>query len=88
LKHISAYFDQVEEAYEKFALWPVRSSFSKKLIWLKKYVILRIKFDDMGKPPIKGTSWDLIYTRNEYLLYQIKKESGSKSRDPLSGIGY
>ena len=88
MKHISTYFDQVETPHEKFALWPVRSSFSKKIIWLKKYILLEITYDDMGRPPIKGRSWDLIYTRNEYLLYQIKRESGNKSRDPLSGIGY
>lgn len=83
MKPISAYFDQVETAHEKFAWWPVRSSFSKKLIWLKKYVLLEILFDDMGRPPIKGRSWTLIYTQNEYLLYIIKKESGSVSKDPL-----
>jgi hypothetical protein len=88
MKHISAYFDQVEEATEKFAWWPVRSSFSKKQIWLKKYVLLKITYDDMGRPPIKGRSWDLIYTQNEYLLYLIKKEEGSKSRDPLPKLSY
>lgn len=83
MKHISAYFDKVEKAHEKFAWFPVRSSFSKKTIWLKKYVLLEILFDDMGRPPIKGRSWDLIYTQNEYLLYLIKKEAGSVSKDPL-----
>jgi hypothetical protein len=73
MKHISAYFDQVETAHEKFAWWPVRSSFSKKLIWFKKYVLLEITYDDMGRPPIKGRSWNLIYTQHEYLLYLLKK---------------
>lgn len=72
MKHISAYFDQVETATEKFAWWPIRSSFSKKIIWLKRYVRLEIMFDDMGRPPIKGRSWSLIYTKNEYLLYLLK----------------
>lgn len=83
MKHISAYFDKVEHAHEKFAWFPVKSSFSKKWIWFKKYILLEILFDDMGRPPIKGRSWDLIYTQNEYLLYLIKKESGSVSKDPL-----
>lgn len=78
MKHISAYFDQTEYANEKFAWWPVRSSFSKKLIWFKKYVQLEITYDDMGRPPIKGRSWTLIYTQNEYMLYLIKK-GGNKS---------
>lgn len=88
MKHISAYFDQVETANEKFAWFPVKTTFSKKLLWLKKYVKLEITFDDMGRPPIKGRSWDLIYTQNEYLLYLIKKEKGSVSRDPLPKISY
>lgn len=83
MKHISAFFDQVEQATEKFAWWPVRSSFSKKQIWFKKYVLLEITYDDTGRPPIVGRSWDLIYTQNEYLLYLLKKGEGSKSRNPL-----
>ena len=74
MKHISAYFDQVEKAEEKFAWWPVRSSFSKRRIWFKKYVIVSVYYDDMGRPPIKGRSWDLIYTKNEYLIYMLKKD--------------
>jgi len=74
MKHISAYFDQVETAHEKFAWWPVRSSFSKKLIWFKKYVLLEITYDDMGRPPIKERSWKLIYTQKEYILYLLKKD--------------
>jgi len=83
MKHISAYFDKVEQATEKFAWWPVRSSFSNKLIWFKKYTQLHIFFDESGRPPIKKRSWKLIYTQNEYLLYVIKKKSGSVSKDPL-----
>ena len=74
MKHISAYFDKVEKSEEKFAWWPVRSSFSKKRIWLKKYVLVSVFYDDMGRPPIKGRSWDLIYTMNEYLIYMLKKD--------------
>lgn len=88
MKHVSAYFDQVERANEKFAWLPVRTTFGKKLIWLKKYIELEIMYDNMGRPPIKGRSWILIYTRNEYLLYLLKKEEGSVSRDPLPKVSY
>jgi hypothetical protein len=73
MKHISAFFDRVEEPFEKFAWFPVRSSFSKKRIWLKKYIELHIYFDETGRPPIQGRSWILRYTQNEYLLYLLKK---------------
>ena len=79
MKHISAFFDQVETAHEKFAWLPIRSSFgNKRLIWLKKYVRVDIYYDNMGRPPIKGRSWNFIYTKNEYLLYTIKKGSNDK----------
>jgi len=73
MKHISAFFDRVEEPFEKFAWFPVKSSFSKKCIWLKKYIELHIYFDETGRPPIQGRSWILRYTQNEYLLYLLKK---------------
>ena len=75
MKHISAYFDKVEKAQEKFAWWPIRSSFGdKKLIWLKKYVRVDVFYDDMGRPPIKERSWHFIYTKNEYLLMLLRKD--------------
>ena len=58
---------------EKFARLPVRSTFNKKHIWLTKYHIVHIKYDDTGRPPIKGFSWPLIYTKHEYLMMLIKK---------------
>lgn len=72
MKHISAFFDTVEQVNEKFAWLPIKSSFSKKRIWFKKYVEVEILYDDMGRPPIKGRSWKLIYTKNEWLLKQLK----------------
>ena len=74
MNHTSAFFDQVEKTEEKFAWLPVRSSFSKKLIWFKKYTVINIFYDDMGRPPIKERSWKLIYTQNEYMLYLLKKD--------------
>lgn len=74
MKHISAYFDQVERAVERFAWLPVRSSFSKQLIWFSRYIELQIYFDDQGKPPVRSRSWNLIYTLSEYTYYCLAKE--------------
>lgn len=59
---------------ERFAYFPVRSTFSNKRIWLKKFWQGEIFYDAMGRPPIKGKSWKLLYTENEYLMYLIRKE--------------
>ncbi len=63
--------DQQRSIEEKFAWWPTRSG-SKKRIWLKPYYIQHTYYDDNGKPPIKGLSWEYIYTQNEYLVEQLK----------------
>ena len=73
MKHISAYFDKVEEATKRFAFFPVRSTFSKKLIWFSNYIELNIFYDDMGRPPVKDHSWKLIYTPGEYTYYCLRK---------------
>jgi hypothetical protein len=81
---------------ERYAWWPVRSSWSKKLIWFKKYHQGEIYYDAMGRPPIKESSWKLIYSANEYLMYQIRNSEGSGSRKfeplpygyPSNGAGY
>lgn len=73
MKHISAFFDQVETAHRCFAWLPVRSSFSKKLMWLRYYIRLDIYYDTVGKPPIKHTNWSLVYTPGEYTAYLLKK---------------
>ena len=59
---------------ERYAWLPVRSSWSKKLIWLKKYHLGEIFYDAMGRPPIKENSWKLIYTENEYLMYLLRQD--------------
>ena len=59
---------------EKFAIWPQKSTWSKKRIWLKKYWLGEIFHDAMGRPPIKDTSWKLVYTENEYLLMLLKQQ--------------
>jgi len=60
---------------ERYAWFPVRSSFSKKRIWFEKYHVGEILYDAMGRPPIKEKSWKLVYTQNEYILYLLKKEN-------------
>jgi len=63
-----------ERHEEKFAWWPVRSTFSRKFVWLTKYHIVHILYDRNGRPPIKGMSWKLTYTKNEYLMYLLKRD--------------
>ena len=64
-----------EKHEEKFAWWPVRSTFSKRRIWLQKYHIVHILYDQNGRPPMKGWSWQLTYTKNEYLMYLLKRDN-------------
>lgn len=59
---------------QRFAWWPIYSTWSKKRIWFKKYWQGDIYYDAMGRPPIKDTSWKLVYTQNEYLLMLLRKE--------------
>jgi len=62
---------------ERYAWFPVRSSFSKKRIWFEKYHVGEIFYDAMGRPPIKDKSWKLVYTKNEYLMYLLKQKEHS-----------
>jgi hypothetical protein len=73
VKHISSYFDKIEEAEQRFAFLPTRSTFSRKFIWLKHYIQLNIFYDHMGKPPVKDNKWVLIYTAEEYTYYCLRK---------------
>jgi hypothetical protein len=75
MKPISAYLGTPKERYtRKFAWWPVRSFWSKKLIWLKNYVELEMFYDESGRPPLTNISWKWIYTENEYLLMLLRKD--------------
>ena len=65
---------------ERYAWWPMRSNWSKRLIWLSLYYEASIYFDAMGRPPIKGSNWSLIYTKNEYLLYLLRNGSDATDR--------
>ena len=62
-----------DQISKKFAWLPVWSGSSKR-IWLQDYYIRHTFFDNTGKPPIKGYSWDYVYTKNEYLIATIKNE--------------
>jgi len=76
MKHISAYLRSPKETItEKFAWWPVRSTWSKKVIWFKKYVKMECYYDGDFSSPIRSNTWTYIYTQNEYLLMLLRRES-------------
>jgi len=64
--------DPQHKYVKKFAWLPVQSN-SKRRIWLTHYYIRFTYYDHNGRPPIKGRSWTYIYTKNEYLLEQLKR---------------
>jgi hypothetical protein len=45
---------------------------SKKRVWLTHYYIRYTFYDNNGKPPIHGLTWDYIYSKNEYLLELLR----------------
>lgn len=69
---------------ERYAWLPTRSTWSKQLIWFRKYWEGDIYYDAMGRPPIKQKSWKLIYTENEYLLMLLREDE--KYQHPLSNL--
>jgi hypothetical protein len=72
LKHISAILGSPkQEVKEKFALLPVRMS-SAKIIWLEKYVTVEKYYDGEMSHPIRSNTWTFKYTKNEWLLKQVK----------------
>jgi len=75
--------DPEEKITEKFAWWPVRSTWSKKYIWLKTYTEMEIYHDSEMSSPIRSNTFKFVYTKNEYLLYLLRKKEGSVSKDPL-----
>jgi len=76
MKPISAILGSPKETItEKFAWWPIRSTWSKKIIWFKKYVQMDCYYDGEFNHPIRSNSWTYIYTENEYLLMLLRKEN-------------
>lgn len=83
MKHISAYLGSPDETVtEHFAWWPVKSTWSKKIIWLRKYMQMDIYYSNEMAHPIRSNSFTFRYTPNEYLMYLLRKDQGSVSRDP------
>lgn len=72
---------------EKYAWLPVKSSWSKKCIWLNKYWHGAVYYDTMGRPPLKGNCWKLIYSENEYLMYLLRSSSRQKTSVELLPYG-
>ncbi len=66
--------DPKEVTLEKFAWFPVRSSFSRRLIWLKRYIEKEIYHDSEMSNPIRSNTFNLVYTQNEHLLYLLRKD--------------
>jgi|TARA_B100000902_G_C27124415_1_gene820339 hypothetical protein len=62
---------QQHSVVKKFAWLPVVTN-SNKRVWLAHYYIKYTHYDDMGKPPIKCSSWEYTYTENEYLIQVLK----------------
>ena len=75
----NAFGDPQERVEEKRAWWFV-DTISGKRIWPgQKYMLVKTYFDAMGRPPIHNLSWDRVYTINEYLVYQLTKDSKKKT---------
>jgi len=80
--------DPKETVTEKFAWWPVQSTWSKKRIWLKKYIQMDVYHDSEMSNPIRSNTFKFVYSKNEYLLYLLRKENGSGLNDPLPRVSY
>jgi hypothetical protein len=79
MKPVSAYIGSPKEKAEEKRAWWFRRTASGKRIWPgQKYVIIKRYFDDTGRPPIYGLSWDRIYTPKEYTVYLLTRDSKKK----------
>ena len=68
-------FHEEEFHEKKFAWWPVHSSVNKTQIWLKTYYIIHIQCDETIGDGVYRQGWELIYDKNEYLMYLLKRET-------------
>jgi hypothetical protein len=59
-----------EEWTECFAWLPVRSTWSNKLIWFKKYHLYKYQYIKLGKP----ACYKLMYTQKEFLMMLLRNE--------------
>lgn len=74
MKPIGVYGKLDSEWKTSFAWLPVYSDESNKRIWLTRYWMYVIKIDNDGFVPRKNKSWQLIYTREEYILKKLRNE--------------
>jgi hypothetical protein len=75
--------DPKQTINERFAWWPVKSTWSKKLIWLAKYIQMEVYHDSEMSNPIRSNTFTFVYSKNEYLLYLLRNSEGSGSKNPL-----
>ena len=75
----TAYGDPQQQAFYKRAYWWKRTGSGKLIHPGQKYVLVKTYFDAMGRPPIHNLSWDRICTPNEYLVYELTKDSKKKT---------
>lgn len=60
----------IEKWEEKFAWYPVRSSWSGKRIWFKKYHLYEYQYMKLGRT----ARHRFLYTQNEYLMMILRHE--------------
>lgn len=60
------------EVFSKYAWYPIKTS-SEKWIWNEVYYSIHTYYDASGKPPLKGIYWNQVLSKNEYLIWQLKK---------------
>lgn len=62
-----------EPKYEKkFAYLPIRSTIGNYKIWLTEYYVKHTFYDQLGRPPIKGLSWKLVMTKEQYFIFKLE----------------
>ena len=60
-----------QEVAKQFAYWPTRMS-SGKRVWLEQYVAVSKYYDNEMSHPIRSNNWTFKYTKNEWLVKQLK----------------
>lgn len=71
--HEPTYDIYKQPQYEKkFAWTPVRTTIGDYRIWLTYYYIRHTFYDQLGRPPMKGLSWKLILSEEQYFLLRLQ----------------
>ena len=63
--------DLTNSTMKKFAFFPVKAT-SGKRIWLDYYYFVEKYLDNEMSHPIRSNTWTFIYTKNEWLVKQLK----------------